>query len=296
MWVVWVLLSAFFLGYYDVLKKQALHHNPVLPVLFYSTVFGALFCVPVLVLSRLFPDCAGQVWFVPRVDLTTHGYLFLKSVLVASSWILSYYAMKYLPITVETSVKSTGPVWTVLGAVLFMGERLNLWQWAGMAVSLVFFWLFSQASGSEGISFKKNRWVLCLMGGTLLGALSGLYDKFLTQRFDHMAILVYYSIYLVPVLLPFLMGLWYFASGRRPFMFRGSIVFIGIALVLSDFLYFYALSDSNALISVVTALRRASVLVPFAAGVLLFKDKNLWIKGWLLLGMMVGVVVLMVGS
>lgn len=296
MWIVWVLVSALLLGYYDVLKKLALHHNPVLPVLFLSTVSGALFCLPLLLLSKAFPEYSNQVWYVPEIDFSTHVLLFLKAVLVASSWILSYYSMKYLPITVVSSVRSTGPVWTVLGAVILMGERLNFLQWAGMVLSLLFFWGFSQASNKEGISFGKNKWVFFVMAGTLLGSFSGLYDKYLTLRYDNMAILVYYSLYLVPVLLPFLLYLWYYSPVRRPFMWRWSVLWIGVCLVLSDFLYFYALSKPGALISVVTALRRASVLVPFGAGILLFREKNVWNKAWLLLGMVIGMLVLMLGS
>ena len=43
------------------------------------------------------------------------------------------------------------------------------------------YYLFSIIGRSEGVLFERNRWVWMLLAGTLVGAVSGLYDKHLLQ-------------------------------------------------------------------------------------------------------------------
>ena len=48
---------------------------------------------------------------------------------------------------------------------------------------------------------------------------------------------------------------------------------------MADFAYFYALSLPGAMISIVSMVRRGSVLVSFLCGALLFREKNIKSKG-----------------
>jgi transporter family protein len=72
MWVLLGILSAFFLGLYDVFRKASLNHNAVLPVLFLSCLSGAIVFVPFFLISRLVPSFQGAIWFVPKVTAFTH--------------------------------------------------------------------------------------------------------------------------------------------------------------------------------------------------------------------------------
>ncbi len=297
MWVFLALLSAILLGVYDILKKVSLHNNAVLPVLLSATVTGAFIFLPPVIISCLRPEAAQpHFWYVQSVDLTTHGLIFLKSIIVGASWMLSYYAMKYLPLTIVSPVRSTGPLWTLIGALAIFGERLNMLQWSGLLISLTFFWFFSQAGRKEGFSFKNNKWMWCIYAGTLLGSVSGLYDKFLLARFDRLVVQAWFSIYLVPVILPFVVFKWYPSRKLQPFRWRYTIPLIGICLSVADYAYFYALSYPESLVSIVSALRRCSVVVPFLAGALFLHEKNIKRKAILLAGMLVGIGFIVWGS
>ena len=297
MWLIFGLCSALLLGSYDVCKKVSVQNNAVIPVLFTSILISSLLLLPFLLISRLQPIWfEGSAFFVPKVDLHTHLLILIKSLIVLSSWIFSFFALKHLPITLASPISATRPAWTVLGALLIFGEQLNTYQIIGIIIALFSFFMFSVAGKKEGISFKTNKWLWFLILATLTGSASGLYDKYLMRQFDHMAVQVYYTFYQAIVMALITLFLWYPTRKKTtPFQFRWSIVLISIFLVSSDFLYFYALTFSDSLISVLSTIRRLGVVVPFLYGVIVMRDKNVKLKVICLFGVLLGMFFLFLG-
>jgi len=299
MWVILALMSAVFLGIYEVFKKLSVHKNAVIPVLFLSTVTSSLIFLPITVGSAIYPEFfKGLQLFVPEITLQQHWLIFLKSLLVVASWILAFYAVKNLPITIVAPIRATGPIWTLLGAIVIFSEHLNAYQWMGVIITLLFFYLLSTTGKSEGIHFSSNKWVFFIIAGTFLGAASGLYDKFLMRRIDRMAVQAWFSFYQVAILLPILaVNRWRLPKGERtPFHWRWSIPMIGVFLVVADFLYFNALSYHDSLISIISSLRRGGVVISFVVGAVVFHEKNIWKKALFLAGILVGIVLISLGS
>ena len=81
-----------------------------------------------------------------------------------------------------------------------------------------------------------------------------------------------------------------------PFKWRWSILLISIFLSVADYVYFYSLSLDGALISVVSMVRRSSVLVSFMLGALLFHEKNLRSKAIDLALVLLSMVLLWLGQ
>jgi transporter family protein len=297
MWIFLGLVSCLLLGLYDVAKKLSLKDNAVIPVLFFASATGSLLFSPILVLSHLNLIPESSILYAPSIGWSVHGLIFLKSLLVGSSWIFAYYALHHLPLTIVTPIRATGPVWTLLGALIIYHEVYNGWQWAGITVIFVSFYLFSKAGNKEGIVFKSNRWILFMIIATLLGSASTLYDKFLIGHYPRMAVQAWFSVYMIPIFLPFLLFLWYPKRKTSiPFKWRWWIPVIGILLSLADFAYFYALAKPEALITILSLLRRTSVIISFAGGALIFRESNLKRKGWALLGILAGVALIVLGS
>lgn len=298
MWAIAGLLSALFLGVYDIFKKTSLNGNAVMPVLFFATLTSTVIFLPVVSGSLLFPDFFARIGlYSPSLSFTEHLQVLLKAVIVVSSWILAFFAMKHLPISIFAPIRSTGPFWTLIGAILIFHEKLNGLQWIGVSLTLLFFYLFSTAGRKEGIVFRKNRWIIFIVLGTILGSVSGLYDKFIISRIDRIAVQAWFSFYQVAILLPVLAIFWF--PGRKnttPFRWRWAIPAIGLTLVIADFLYFYALSLEGSMISMISALRRSSVLITFTLGAMIFREKNLKSKGIYLLGILAGILLITLGS
>lgn len=277
MWLALAFVSAFFLGCYDICKKKSVNENAVIPVLFFNTLFCALLLLPMVIISRISPESLdGTILYVPAVSIETHGYIFVKAVIVLSSWIFGYFAIKHLPLTLTGPINATRPVMTLVGAMLIFGERLNPYQWIGVILTIISFFLLSISGRKEGIKFHKDKWIIFLMLATILGAASGLYDKFLMQRFSSTAVQFWFNSYQCIMMFIIMMVLWYPKRKKStPFNWRWSILLVSIFLTVADFVYFYALTDPDAMISIVSMVRRSSVLVSFIGGVVLFHEKNL---------------------
>ncbi|MFB6340716.1 EamA family transporter [Saccharicrinis sp. FJH62] len=294
MWLVLALISAVLLGVYDVFKKYSVNENAVFPVLLFSCSSSALLFVPVFILSATQPEFMKSAGlFLPTLNIHEHVLVILKSIIVVSSWTFAFFALKNLPLTIVSPIRATSPVWTLIGALLIFSEKLTPIQWTGLGVTITFFFLFSTAGKTEGISFRTNKWIWFVLLATLLGSASALYDKHLMQNYNRIAIQAWFSVYQVVLLLPTTLLFWYPKRKAVPFKWRWTIPMIGLFLVISDFTYFYALSDTDSLISVISAIRRSGVVVAFTFGALIFKEKNIRRKSIYLAGILVGVMLLM---
>ncbi|MDI1248709.1 MAG: DMT family transporter [Lacunisphaera sp.] len=296
-WIVASLLSALFLGCYELGTKHAVRDNAVLPVLFFANLCSAAVWSGLLAVAALAPGTLPAVLLV--APLTWHQHLLLlgKSALVASSWVCSYFAIKHLPMTLASPVRATGPMWTLGGAVLLLGERPTALEGVGIVITLISFFGLSVAGSREGIHFHRNKWIGFLFAGTLLGATSGLYDKFLLGRMGFSAATVqcWFSLYLAALFLPLALGWKLRLWPRHEFHWRGSIVVVSFALLIADFVYFDALRNPDALVSLVSSLRRGSTLVAFAGAVFLFKEQHGRAKLPAVLGIMTGIVLTILG-
>lgn len=296
-WIWLSIASALVLGVYDLLKKMAVRENAVPPVLFFGTLTGMSVWLMLRLITPLLPEVWQAALAVDPLDLSGHLALFGKGVLVSASWIFGYFALKHLPITIAGPVRSSAPLWTILIAVAFFGESPSLRQWCGVALILVAFYVFSLLGKAEGFRFHRDKWVACLIAATLLGALSAVYDKVLLQDFGFRVATLqfWFSVYLVVVMLPFVL-VW--RHGMRPerrgrFEWRWTVPAVGIGLLIADALYFAAIASDDALISVISPIRRTSAMVGFIGGIFVFRERrNLGWKAVALVLMLIGVAVL----
>lgn len=298
MWLSLAFASAALLGLYDAAKKKALTGNAVLPVLLLNTFFCSLFFLPAI----LSAEC-GFGWFDGTVlesscgTLRAHGLVVLKSDIVLTSWIFGYFGMKHLPLTIVGPINATRPVLVLLGALLIFGERLNASQWAGVLLALVSLFLLGRSSRREGVDFAHNRWILCIAAAALTGAASGLYDKYIMTRLDPVFVQSWYNLYQFLMMAIVVGILWWPRRGHTtPFRWSWAIPFISIFLSAADFAYLYALRDPDAMISVVSMIRRGSVVVSFLCGAALFHERNLRSKAVDLAFILVGMFFLWLGS
>lgn len=298
MWLLLAFLSATLLGFYDAFKKQSLKNNAVLPVLFLNTIFSSLIFLPFILLSRYMPECLdGTIVNVPSAGWEEHKYIIIKSFIVLSSWIFGYFGMKHLPLTIVGPINATRPVMVLVGALILFGERLNTYQWIGVILAILSFFMLSRSGKKEGIDFKHNKWIFFVVMAAIMGAVSGLYDKYLMGRLNPMLVQSWYNIYQVFIMCPIILLLWMpKRKESTPFRWTWTIIFISIFLSAADFAYFYALSYEDSMISIVSMVRRGSVLVSFTFGALFFKEKNLKSKAIDLLLVLMGMFFLYLGS
>lgn len=298
MWIAFAFLSAAFLGLYDLAKKMALGRYGVLQVLFVTTLSSSLIFLLFILLSLLCPNLMqGSLFYVPEVSWMWHVRIVLKSVIVLLAWYFGYLGIQKLPLTLVGPINATRPVMVLLGAIVIFGERLNLLQSLGVLLTLFSLILLSVSGRKEGVNFVRNRWIAYTFLAAILGASSGLYDKYLFQTIDSpMLVQSWYSIYQVLIMAPIV----YIVGQKRGERFAlpksWVVLLIPILLALADMAYFYALSQEESLISVVSMVRRGSVLISFMCGAFILKERNLKAKALDLLFILVGMLLLYLGT
>lgn len=316
-WVLLAFVSSLCLGFYDISKKIALRDNSVVDVLTASIVISSAILAFPLLLSRLAPEIAADsFYYVPQLDLRGHLLTIVKSGIVLSSWICAYLALKHLPISVVSPWQATRPMWTLIGALLIFGERLNGWQWVGvtLAIGSIFAFSIGQHRRNKLSKNKQDkRYYIALALAILIGAASGLYDKYMMRQFHHNAVQVYYTCYQAIMML-IIWTIDRYAKGRktkdngqktidqrqttndkRPTTII-PIVLISVFLVISDNVYMLALQDPDSMIAVVSTIRRGGTVIGFAYGLIFLKEPDPWKKLLAMCGILAGLICLAIGT
>ena len=292
--IIPTIASALLLGFYDVAKKRAVLNNPVAPTLFFSNLCGSVFFVAALaVTGRLAPAaaCSFHQWLL----------ILFKAALVGSSWACVYYAMRELPISIAAPVRASAPLWVFFGGLFLYGEIPGLIQAAAMLSIFAGYLIFALSGKLENISFTRHKGVHALILGTLLGAVSAIYDKYLLNslRIAPQVVQFYFAVNLVIVL-----GLNYLvcsqisgnSKNKRKFHWHWTVAATGILLIAADYCYFYAVSLPEIHIAVISLVRRSNCIVSFAMGALIFREKQLGKKFIAMLLILLGVVLLALGK
>lgn len=327
MWLILAFVSAILLGFYDVSKKVSLKDNAVLPVLFLNTLFSTLIFSPFLIdyiggfgwFSGTLLDTApfqcdteivgsqqittsSSLHYARRpinnslsinglsITLKAHLMVLFKACIVLTSWICGYFGLKHIPLTIVGPINATRPVMVLVGAMLIFGERLNLYQWAGVLLAIVAIFLMSLSSKKENIDFKSNKWIWCIIAADVTGAICGLYDKHVMSILNPIFTQSWFCFYQMLIMTIICAIIWYPTRTKTtPFRWNWAIPLISIFICIGDFAYLTSLNDSSSMISVVSLVRRSSVIISFACGAIFFKERNIRAKiidlGLILLGM-----------
>jgi len=289
-WTAWILTSAFFLALYDIAKKASVRENAVLPTLLVTSSCGAVAFMAFMVLRG---DFAGAF----SASAPCIALALLKSVIVGTSWIFTFCALRTLPISIATPIRASAPAVVFVVAFLLYGERPSWVQGAGMIAVFAGYWAFSWAGRHEGIDFLRNRAVWCAFAGMCCSACSSLWDKYLFQvrALPVEVVQFWFQVGLVAVYATLFLGRAVFRLQHDRFTWRVSMPLVGILLALADWLYFTGLAEPGVPISVASLLRRASVVITFALGARFFHETNLRRKALALVVILTGIVLLTLG-
>lgn len=298
MWVGVAFLSALMLGLYDVAKKRSLTGNAIVAVLWFNTLISTILFLPVVVDSEFSLGVLENtpLNYVPTT-IFSHFLVAIKAIITLSSWLCGYYAMKHLPLSIVGPVNATRPVVVLIGAVLLFGERLNVWQWGGVLLTILSLYLLSLSSQRESVSFS-SRHAVAMFIAMLLGAVSGLFDKYIISEhsLDPMFVQSWFSIYQLAIMTLLLFVIWYPRRENDKFHWTWAIPLISIFVSLADFCYYHAIDMDGSMIAVISMIRRFSVVVSFICAALIFGEKNLRSKALDMVLILIGMVLLAIGS
>ena len=280
MWILLAVLSALLLGIYDVAKKQALRKNGVLAVLLGATALTTVFLSPFL---RLGP-------------LNDHLQLVLKAVLVTASWVSGLAGLQRLPLTTSSTIKGSRPVFVVLFSIILFGERLDWMQWAGVVLVIAALFLVRHTSRDDGPQQSRRAGFLWMGLSVLTGVASALYDKHIMAGMEPLFVQSWTNLYITVLLVLCVLAQRLVSGTRFTIRWDWMLLLLAVIITASDAMYFYALKQPDALLSIISVIRRASVLVSFILGAIIFKEGGLRGKTLNMLLMAAGVILIVFGS
>lgn len=291
MWIVLAVCSALCLGVYDIFKKISVRNNNVLTVLMLNTLFGSLLLSPIII-----SDIMNGTWGF-NDNTENHLLILLKSFIVLSSWILGYFSIKHLPITINGPISATRPILVLLGAVIIFGEQLNWLQYTGIFLGFCSLFFISRIGKKEGFSLKHSRWLWLCFASTVMGAISALYDKYLIRHLEPLEVQAWYSLYQFLIMTIIILIIRRISNEQSTsFQWKWTIPCIAVFLTIADIAYFYSLSLNGAMISIVSMIRRGSILVSFLYGITVLHEKNIKLKLADLSLLLIGLICLILGS
>ena len=281
MWLWLSVGSALLLGVYDVAKKQALKRNSVYWILLCATALTSLFLSP----------------FLSAGPITDHYRLMFKAVLVSVSWISGLKAMECLPLTTVSTIKASRPMFVVIFSILLFGERLNLVQWLGVAVVMAALFLSTRSSHHDTDKMTSAKGVFYMIVSVLSGAASALWDKHIMQSMEPLFVQSWTNVY-ITILLALVLLVQFLVDRKnfQPLTWDWKLLLIAVLITVADALYFFAVKEPDALLSIISMIRRTSVVVTFLGGVLILKEGHVRDKAHVLVLMLVGVALLLSGS
>ena len=287
MWTCWILASAVFLAFYDLAKKASVRENAVLPVLLLATVAGGGAYISVL-------GAAGGIPAALDVSARNLSLICIKSAIVSTSWVLTYCALRSLPITIATPIRASAPAIVFIAAFFLYGEQPTVVQGLGIILVFTGYWAFSKAGKFEGIDFLRSRAVWLAIGGMCMSAVSSIWDKFILQKcaIPVETVQFWFQIGLVAIYSLLLTCQRALRIDHHRFEWRWTIPATGILLAAADWLYFHGLAIPDVPISVGSLMRRFSVVITFLLGAIFFKERNLKRKGIALAAILTGVILL----
>lgn len=275
-WVLLTLVYGLLKGAREIVKKESLKKSSVVEVLFFYTLFGFLLCIPAS------HDIASvNVKYLPVV--------FIKSLVIFVAWILSFRAIKNLPLSVYGILDLSRVLFATLLGILVLKEFFSIKQLIGLVLVALGLIFLKKRKGDENENIKPWVVVIALIS-CMLNAVSGFIDKVITKYVTASQLQFYYMLFLT------LLYLVYLIIDRSEVNIKASVKnywiwILAILFVIADKSLFLANANPNSRITVMTLVKQSGCIITILAGKFIYKEKNMLHKFVCTAVIMAGIVI-----
>ncbi|ADL52004.1 DMT family transporter [Clostridium cellulovorans] len=281
LWIVMVIVSGILLGFWDVTKKKAFEKNSVVTVL----TFYSLFCF--LLVSFEFSNAVN-------IYLDKIFIIFIKTFVVFIAWVLSFSAIKHLPISVITPFDTLNPMFSIIFGIVILSERLSSFQYIGIIIMLISYYFIGKVGSKEVIKIFNNKYFYFMLGSALLNAVSATIDKIALKSINPGQMQFWFTFFMFLFNASTLAYLRVRGKEKNSIKLDLYIPLMSVLLIISDRLYFTAVNIPSSQISIIMPLRKISIFISVIVGGLIFKEKNLKRKFSYICFLILGIVFLFI--
>ena len=282
MWMWLVLLYGLIKGAREIVKKKSLQSSSVAEVLFFYTLFAFL---------MVLPDCKNAM----GISVHMLGWIFLKSLIIFCAWILSFKAIKKMPISLYGVLDLSRVLFaTLLGSVV-LNEVMSTNQIIGLilvAMGLLLLKVHIPLKKTDKDEKDKVKPIIVIFSllSCMLNALSGLRDKILMRNLNSSQLQFFYMLFLV-----LLYGL-YMWIGKEEVNLKKAVKnpwiwLLALLFVIADRALFLANADPESKITIMTLIKQSGCVVTLAAGKWIYHEKHVLHRALCTVLVVVGIVV-----
>ena len=282
MWMWLVLLYGLIKGAREIVKKKSLQSSSVAEVLFFYTLFAFL---------MVLPDCKNAM----GISVHMLGWIFLKSLIIFCAWILSFKAIKKMPISLYGVLDLSRVLFaTLLGSVV-LNEVMSTNQIIGLilvAMGLLLLKVHIPLKKTDKDEKDKVKPIIVIFSllSCMLNALSGLLDKILMRDLNSSQLQFFYMLFLV-----LLYGL-YMWIGKEEVNLKKAVKnpwiwLLALLFVIADRALFLANADPESKITIMTLIKQSGCVVTLAAGKWIYHEKHVLHRALCTVLVVVGIVV-----
>ena len=269
MYIIYALLYALIIGFHGVLKKQARVKSNT------STVL-VMFTTVTFLLSLMW------IPFGVAIPLNYIWIFVLKGFLLTFSWFIILKVLKDADVSVVTALQLISVVFTFTIGILVFNESVNFVEIIGIVIILTCIVLMSFVNRKEKNGLKPIHFVFILIAA-LITTSSNVIDKYTTNTLG----LTNFQVQFWFLLFTFVFSWIFFyidCFRSKEFLIKKQdlsnywIYLVGLTLFFGDFFLFLSYTTAGSQMIIITIISKLKVIITTIAGILIFKEKNVWIK------------------
>lgn len=266
MWILFAFGSAVFAGITTILAKCGIRETD-------SNVATAIRTIVVLLFSWLMVFIVGSQDQIGLISGKTWVFLLLSGAATGASWLCYFRALQLGDINKVVPVDKSSVILTILLALLFLQEEVNLPKAAGVVlIGVGTFLMIEKKKVSEAEQEKRGHWFLYAAGSAVFASLTSILGKIgISGVESNLGTAIRTSVVLV------MAWIMVFVTGKQHTVRKisgkelGFITMSGMATGASWLCYYRALQDGPA--SVVVPIDKLSILVTILFSRIVFRER-----------------------
>lgn len=282
-WMSLVLVYGLLKGAREIVKKKCLATNSVVEVLFFYTLIGFL-------LVLLFPGREEAL----TINFSYLPYIFIKSFVIFLAWILSFMAIKSMPVSLYGVLDMSRVLFATFLGTVVLHESLSKGQLIGLPLVLAGLFLLRLVKGKKGQDEKvAPKTVIFALLSCMLNAVSGFLDKVLMKDITSAQLQIWYMFFLVVMYGIFLLVRRTKVNWKA--LFRNYwIVLLAVMFITGDKALFIANGYPESKITLMTLIKQSSCFVTIALGRIVYKEKNIAKKALCAAVILIGILIALI--
>lgn len=260
-WILFTILYALFVAFFESAKKKAVERNSIYEVL-------ANFSLIAFLLTFFITKDAF------KIDYSYLPLIFFKASIIVIAWILGVKVLEKMQISLYSMIKISRIIFSVLLSYLFLGEKITFITLIGMSIIILGLIFVNKTVNKEERKEKSIKLVILLLISCLLNSISAIIDKkillHITSGQLQFWFLLFLTMYYWVILLMKKEKINYKEIKKNYW-----IPVAAIALVVGDRFLFIANENVDSQVIIMTMLKQLSVIISIILGKIIFKEKEI---------------------